>query len=142
MSSRMSRPELYMNVAHLYGRRSSCTRANVGVIAVRDGRIVAAGYCGAPSGQPHCIDVGCDVVDDHCVRTVHAEANMVAWAARTGISLAGCEAYGTHLPCLVCAQLIANAGIKRFIYREPYHDNLDLPKVRELLHVIDYRVAV
>lgn len=139
MSSRLSREKLFMHVAFLYGERSSCVRAKVGVVAVREGRIVAAGYCGAPQSQPHCLDVGCDLEDDRCVRTVHAEANLVAWAARTGTPLEGCEVYCTYYPCYTCAKLIANAiGSEGcFIYNNDYHDNDE--RVRSVLNVIPFQ---
>ena len=121
--SRLTRPELFMTVAELYGMRSSCPRANVGVVAVNEGRIVAAGYCGAPSGIVHCTDYGCTIVNDHCVNSVHAEANMIAWAARTGTCLLSTDVYCTHAPCLSCAQLMGNAGIKSLTWKFPYHDD-------------------
>lgn len=136
---RLSRPQLFMEVARLYGRRSSCPRASVGVVAVQAGRIVSAGYAGAPSGQPHCLDVGCRIVDDHCVRSVHAEANMVAWAARTGTSLEGSEIYCTHFPCLSCAKLVGNVGVQRFIYDQPYRIEEDYEYVISVLNVYEFK---
>jgi len=122
MSSRLTRTQLFYEIARLYGNRSSCPRAQVGVIAVREGRITAAGYVGAPSGLPHCLDVGCEIENGGCIRSVHAEANMIAWAAREGIPLRGTEVYCTHLPCLACAKLLANAGIKSLHYDIDYRD--------------------
>lgn len=128
-SERLSRGTLFMRVAHLYGQRSSCPRADVGVVAVREGRIVAAGYCGAPSGLEHCTEVGCDIgTDGGCERSVHAEANMIAWAARTGTALEACEVYCTMSPCYNCAKLLANAGIINLAYAQKYRniDGLEL----------------
>ena len=120
---RLSRPDLFMRVAHLYGQRSSCSRAQVGVTATREGRIVASGYVGAPHGQPHCIDVGCLIdPDGGCYRSVHAEANMIAWAARTGVPLLDTDIWCTHSPCLPCAKLLINAGIRSFTFTERYRD--------------------
>lgn len=119
--TRASRPELFMGVAELYAQRSSCLRANVGAVAVRDGRIVATGYVGAPAGMPHCFDVGCEIGSDGgCTRSVHAEANMIAWAARTGTALEGTTLWCTHLPCPTCAKLIGNAGIAAVIWKYAY----------------------
>lgn len=124
---RLSRPELFMAVAQLYAQRSSCLRANVGAVAVRDGRIVATGYVGAPKGLPHCYEVGCELEYGHCVRTIHAEANLIAWAARVGIELLDTSIYSTHAPCRVCARLLANAGIRELTYNEEYQPSgLDL----------------
>lgn len=109
-----------MEIAKLFGRRSSCPRAAVGCIAVLEGRIVASGYVGAPHGQPHCTEVGCLMRDGHCVRTIHAESNLIAWAARTGTSLLGTTVWCTHSPCVKCAQLLSNVGIKAFVFNERY----------------------
>lgn len=113
-----------MHIAYLFGQRSSCPRANVGAIAVRDGRIVASGYVGAPSGQPHCDEVGCELEMGHCVRTIHAEANLVAWAARVGTSLEGTHVWATHSPCRKCAQLLANAGVAWLHYHYLYDEDV------------------
>ena len=120
-----------MSVAYLFGRRSSCPRADVGCVATLEGRIVASGYVGAPSGQPHCFEVGCQMENGHCVRTIHAEANLVAWAARTGTSLAGARVWCTHSPCTRCAQLLANAGIKCLYWHHGY-DQFALEYLRKL----------
>lgn len=120
---RLSRPELFMRIAHLFGQRATCPRAQVGVVAVKDGRIVASGYNGAPSGMPHCFDVGCDMRDGHCARSVHAEANMVSWAARTGTPLEDTDIYCVYEPCETCAKLLINIGINSFSYNRAYGDH-------------------
>lgn len=126
-SERISRVELHMEMARLYGRRSTCPRADVGIVAIRDRRVVAAGYNGAPAGLPHCLDIGCDLVGGNCVRTTHAEANLVAWAARTGTPLEGTYAYCTWSPCYDCAKLLSNTGITGLIWEKEYHpDDVDL----------------
>src|SRR4030095_13483856 len=124
---RLSRPELFMRVAELYAQRSSCLRARVGAVAVRDGRIVATGYVGAPSGMKHCLDVGCDIgPDGGCIRSIHAEANLVAWSARTGTTLEGTEIYCTMACCYACAKLLLQAGIDEFVYVLDYRDRRGL----------------
>ena len=131
---RLSRPALFMQVAVLFGQRSSCPRADVGAVAVLDRRIIATGYVGAPSGLPHCDVVGCDIgPEGGCVRTIHAEANLITWAARTGTSLSGAVMYCTHAPCRNCAQLIANAGFKALVYGKLYRD----PRGLQLLRLLD-----
>lgn len=125
LTRRISREALFMEIASLYGKRSTCPRAQVGVLAVRDGRPVAAGYNGAPSGMPHCTEVGCDLTHEilsiegqahlpveHCIRAVHAEANLISWAAREGVKLHGTSLFITHDPCVACAKLLVNAGVK------------------------------
>jgi dCMP deaminase len=117
---RLERHDLYMEAARLYARRSSCRRAHVGAVAVREGRIVAAGYNGAPASQPDCYEADCIMLDSHCVRAVHAEANLIAWSARTGTPLLGTELYCTHAPCISCAKLILNAGVLFVTWENSY----------------------
>lgn len=96
----------------------TCKRSKVGALIVRDGRIITTGYNGSPPGEPHCLDVGCDMVDGHCIRTTHAEANAIAFAARHGISTLGATIYvygwitGGNLGiCHACNKLAKSAGI-------------------------------
>lgn len=115
-----------MEVARLFAYQSTCNRGQVGAVIVQDKRIVSCGYNGSPPGQPHCLDVGCDPPDG-CLRTIHAEANAILWAARHGTSLNGATMYATHAPCLTCAQAIAASGIKRFVYNRAYRlERLDV----------------
>lgn len=131
LPGRICRGELFMQVARLFGQRSTCPRGQVGAIATVDGRIVASGYVGAPPGQPHCEQVGCQMEDGHCVRTTHAEANLVSWAARQGNSLLHSSVYSTHAPCRACARLLYTAGVEMVAYAYDYQPNgLDL--LREL----------
>lgn len=124
---RLPREQLYMGIAQLMALRSTCPRASVGAVAVQDGRVVATGYNGAPAKEPHCLDVGCDIQrvgydeqhsdeECHCIRTVHAEANLIAWAARAGVALFGASMYTTHGLCLNCAKLAVNAGFSTINY--------------------------
>lgn len=133
---RVHRRALFFNIAKEFARRGTCTRLSVGAVACMDGRIVSSGYVGAPAGQPHCSEVGCEVVDGHCVRTIHAEANVVAFAARAGLSLKGTELYTTHRPCLSCSKLIVNSGIVEVFYDLDYGDESGV----ELLWNLDVRV--
>ena len=120
---RISRDYMYMEISRTLSLRSTCSRARVGALLVRDGRVVATGYSGAPSGMPHCTEVGC-LIGPHggCDRTVHAEANVIAFAARHGISSEGSTLYVTLSPCTQCAKLIINAGITHVVYDEEYRD--------------------
>ncbi len=121
MLTRLSRDDLLGNIAKLVARRSTCLRSSVGAVLAREGRIISMGYNGAPSGMPHCSVDTCGP-DEGCTRTVHAEANAIAFAAKTGIETDGSTLYTTHSPCNDCAKLLINAGIKRIIYWEKYRD--------------------
>ncbi len=124
MNPRPSWDEYFMGIALQVARRSTCSRAHVGAVVVRDRRILTTGYNGAPSGLPHCDDVGHLLVDGHCVRTIHAEQNAIVQAGYLGVSVRGSILYVTHQPCLTCAKLIINAGIHRVVYAGTYPDNL------------------
>jgi len=90
---------------------------------VRDNRIIAGGYNGSISGGDHCIDNGCYVVDNHCVRTIHAEMNALLQCSKYGIPVSESTLYVTHFPCLQCAKAIIQAGIERVIYATDYRNN-------------------
>ena len=122
---RVSRDELCMQMARLVANRGTCSRAQVGAIIARDGRVLATGYNGPPAGFPHCTDPdGCTDDDrsrpEGCLRAVHAEANAIAYSARHGIRTEGADLYCSHLPCRKCAELIINAGIRTLFYSEDY----------------------
>lgn len=117
---RPTKDEYFMLIAKLVGLRATCPRLRVGAVAVKDGYILATGYNGAPRNMEHCIDVGCLLVDGHCHRAVHAEQNVIAMAARKGISLEGATVYVTHFPCDTCFKLLINAGVKEIVYEEMY----------------------
>jgi len=120
---RISRAALYMAMAQLLAMRGTCTRARVGAVVVKDGRVISTGYVGSPSGTPHCIDVGCEIgPGGGCIRTVHAEANAIAFAAKYGIALEGSTMYCTLSSCRKCAELIINSGIKEVVYLNEYRD--------------------
>ncbi|HXF62656.1 MAG TPA: cytidine/deoxycytidylate deaminase family protein [Caldilineaceae bacterium] len=114
--------EYFMDIAFAVAERSTCDRAHVGSVLVRDRRILTTGYNGAPAGLPHCDDVGHLMVDGHCVRTLHAEQNAIIQAALHGVSIEGATAYVTHQPCLTCAKMLINAGIRRVVYAGNYPD--------------------
>lgn len=109
-----------MNIAATVATRSTCDRAAVGAVLVRDKRILTTGFNGSPAGLPHCDDAGHLMVDGHCVRTTHAEANAIIQAALHGISTRGAICYVTHFPCLGCTKMLINAGIQAIIYADAY----------------------
>lgn len=109
--ARITREEMLMEIASTVAKRGTCTRASVGAVLAVEGRIISIGYVGSPPGTPHCLDEGCILEDGGCVRTQHAEANAIAWAARMGIPTEGSTLYVTLAPCLPCAKMIVTAGI-------------------------------
>lgn len=119
---RASWNEYFMNIAEQVATRSTCGRKNVGAVIVRDKTILSTGYNGSLRSAPHCDEVGHDLENDHCVRTVHAEANAVAQAAKHGIRIDQSEIYVTASPCLTCFKLIANSGITKIYFKEFYRD--------------------
>jgi dCMP deaminase len=119
---RPSWDDYFMQIAFTVAQRSTCDRAHVGCVLVRDRRILTTGYNGAPAGLPHCDDVGHLLVDGHCVRTLHAEQNALIQAALHGVGTVGATAYVTHQPCLTCAKMLINAGVRRVVYAGNYPD--------------------
>lgn len=115
--------EYFIGIACKAAERSTCDRANVGCLLVRDNRILATGYNGSPSRTDHCDEVGHEMVEGHCVRTIHAEVNAVIQCAIHGISCKGATAYMTHAPCYECAKVLINAGIVRVVYTFDYRPN-------------------
>lgn len=113
----------YMDIAERTATRATCDRKHVGCVITVNKRIVAGGYNGSISGLEHCDDAGHEMVNGHCVRTIHAEANAVADAARRGVSLEHGTVYVTALPCWLCFKLLAQAGIRRIVYGEAYRYN-------------------
>jgi dCMP deaminase len=120
--TRVSWDEYFMNIAIQAATRSTCDRKHVGAVIVRDKTILSTGYNGSIRGLPHCDDIGHMMENDHCVATVHAEANAIIQAAKHGTSINGADIYVTASPCWDCFKLIANSGIKRIFYHEFYRD--------------------
>ena len=121
--SRVTWNEYFMAIAEQVASRSTCDRKHVGAVIVRDKTILSTGYNGSLRGAPHCDDAGHDIENGHCVRTVHAEANAVAQAAKNGVAIDGSEIYVTASPCLTCFKLVANCGIRTVYYKEFYRDD-------------------
>jgi dCMP deaminase len=108
----------------LASERATCPRMHCGCVLVKDRFVLATGYNGSPPGQPHCEDVGCLIVDNHCVRTNHAEINALVQAAIHGVNISGSTAYITNMSCTTCAKAMIAAGIKRVVVFSDYHDTL------------------
>ncbi|UUV99041.1 ComE operon protein 2 [Vagococcus luciliae] len=115
--------QYFMAQSLLLSLRSTCKRLSVGATIVRDRRIIAGGYNGSVTGDVHCIDEGCYLVDGHCVRTIHAEMNAILQCAKFGVETDGAEIYVTHFPCLQCTKMILQAGIKTIHYLKDYRND-------------------
>lgn len=129
---RPSWPEYFMAITKLVAKRSTCLRRSVGAILVKEKRILATGYNGAPAGVRHCEEVGC-VRENSSIpsgtrhelcRGIHAEQNVIIQAAYHGISIRDATLYCTNKPCVICSKMIINAGIKKIYYGEGYDDAL------------------
>ena len=122
MAERASWDEYFMNIARVVSSRSTCDRKFVGAVIVRDRTILSTGYNGSIRGMPHCTDAGHMMENDHCVATIHAEANAIIQAAKNGVMIDGAMVYVTASPCWNCFKQIANAGVRRIVYGEFYRD--------------------
>ena len=135
MSDRLTWDQYFMTITQQVAERSTCNRAKVGAVIVRDRNILATGYNGAPAGMPHCTEAGCLIyesktpygeVEQNCFRTIHAEINAIAQAAKNGSNIKDSSIYVTHTPCIHCIKVLVNTGIKRVYYESPYKlDTLD-----------------
>lgn len=132
MSIEQQRPswdDYFMTITRQVAERSTCVRAKVGAVIVRERSILATGYNGAPAGMPHCLEVGCLIyqsrtpngeTEENCFRTIHAEINAIAQAARNGTRIEEASIYVTHTPCIHCFKTLVNTGIKRIYYEKAY----------------------
>ena len=128
---RVSWGTYFMNIAKEVATRSTCDRKYVGAVIVREKTILSTGYNGSIKGLPHCDAAGHEMVDDHCIRTPHAEANAIVQAAKNGVEINQSEIYVTASPCYNCFKLIANAGIKTIYYGEFYREDRILEHAKE-----------
>lgn len=139
MSKRATWEEYFMNIAKEAATRSTCDRKHIGAVIVRDKTILSTGYNGSIRGMPHCDEVGHLMENDHCVATIHSEANAVLQAAKNGVMINDAEIYITASPCWTCFKMLANTGIKKVHYGEFYRDEriFDVAKKLgiELIHI-------
>jgi len=131
---RLTRPdsdEYFLKIASVVAERSTCRRHHVGAVAVRNKHILATGYNGAPSGLKDCLELGC-LRDElgipsgerqEICRGIHAEQNVIIQASLHGVSLDGSTIYATHTPCVLCAKMLVNAKIKRYVSFGRYNDD-------------------
>ena len=120
MPNRLSWQDYFMANAELISKRSTCDRAFVGAVLVKDKRIIATGYNGGVSETDNCNEVGHYMEDGHCIRTVHAEMNALIQCAKEGISTKNTEIYVTHFPCINCTKALLQAGIVKITYKANY----------------------
>ena len=114
----------FLKLAMLVSERATCPRMHVGCVLVKDKRILSTGYNGSIPGDGHCEDDGCMIVDNHCVRTIHAEMNAIIQCSIHGVNAQGATAYVTNMPCTNCAKALIAAGIKEVIIFSDYHNTL------------------
>lgn len=131
--------EYFLKIASVVAERSTCCRHHVGAVAVRNKHMLATGYNGAPSGLKDCLELGClrDELDipsgqrQEICRGIHAEQNVIIQASLHGVSLEGGTIYATHTPCVLCAKMLVNAKIKRFVSFGKYSDNAFIDLFKE-----------
>ena len=121
-AKRSSWERYFMKIAQQVATRSTCDRKHIGAVIVRDKTILSTGYNGSIRKLPHCDEVGHLMENEHCVRTVHAEANAIAQAAKNGVNVNQAEIYITASPCWTCFKLLANSGIIKVVFGEFYKD--------------------
>jgi dCMP deaminase len=138
----LTRPDIdeyFLKIASVVAERSTCRRHHVGAVAAKDKHILATGYNGAPAGLKDCLELGC-LRDERDIpsgtrheicRAIHAEQNVIIQAALHGVSLEGATIYCTHTPCVLCAKMLTNAKIRRFVSFGRYNDDAFLQLFRE-----------
>jgi dCMP deaminase len=136
------RPDLdsyFLKIASVVGERSTCRRHHMGAIAVRDKHILTTGYNGAPAGLKDCLELGClrdelgiaSGTRHEICRAIHAEQNVIIQAALHGVSIEGATIYCTHTPCVLCAKMLVNARIRRFVSFGRYADDTFIGMFKE-----------
>jgi dCMP deaminase len=136
---RPSWDEYFLELANLVAKRSTCLRRCVGAVLVKDKRILATGYNGAPRGLAHCLDIGClrDKLKipsgerHELCRALHAEQNALIQASLYGVSVRDSTLYATNQPCVICAKMLINAGIKEIVISDGYPDKMAMDFLKE-----------
>lgn len=130
--------EYFGEITKQVALRSTCVRKKVGAIIVKDKNIISTGYNGSIRGLEHCETVGCLMMEGHCTRTIHAEANAIIQAAKHGLMIDRAEIYISASPCFNCFKLIANSGITRIYFMEFYRDERIIEIAKKLnIELID-----
>ncbi|MCM8757769.1 MAG: cytidine/deoxycytidylate deaminase family protein [Candidatus Omnitrophica bacterium] len=142
MKEKIKRPswdEYFLEMAKLVAKRSTCLRRKVGAVAVKDKRILATGYNGAPSGLAHCIEIGClreklnipSGQRQELCRALHAEQNVIIQAVLYNVDLKGAKLYITNQPCVTCSKMLISCGIKEIVILDGYPDELAKKMLKE-----------
>jgi dCMP deaminase len=151
MSERLSWDQYFMTITRQVAERSTCLRAHIGAVIVRDKNILATGYNGSAAGLPHCTDAGCLIyksqtptgeTEENCFRTIHAEINAIAQAAKNGVPIRDASIYITHTPCIHCFKVLINTGIIRICYEKEYKVHTLEPLLQYTPHVRLERVIL
>ncbi|MEC8705072.1 MAG: cytidine/deoxycytidylate deaminase family protein [Asgard group archaeon] len=130
--------EYFGEITKQVALRSTCVRKKVGAIIVKDKNIISTGYNGSIRGLEHCETVGCLMMEGHCTRTIHAEANAIIQAAKHGLMIDRAEIYISASPCFNCFKLIANSGITKIYFMEFYRDERIIEIAKKLdIELID-----
>jgi dCMP deaminase len=137
--NRLDTDEYFLKVASVVAERSTCRRHHIGAVAVRSKHILATGYNGAPSGASDCLELGClrdemkipSGTRHEICRGIHAEQNVIIQAGLHGVSLEGSTVYCTHTPCVLCAKMLVNAKVERFVSFGSYNDDSFIKLFRE-----------
>ena len=139
MDKRISPDEYFLKIASVVAERSTCRRHHIGAIAVRNKHILATGYNGAASGLKDCLELGClrdqqkinSGTHQEICRAIHAEQNVIIQSSLHGVTLESCTVYCTHTPCIICAKMLVNAKIKRYVTFAEYSDNAFIELFKE-----------
>jgi dCMP deaminase len=147
---RPSWDEYFLKLAMLVSERATCPRMHCGCVLVKDKRILSTGYNGSIPGDVHCEDAGCYIVDNHCIRTIHAEMNAILQCSSHGINTQGATAYVTNMPCTNCAKALITAGIRQVVIFSDYHNtqaeeffkvaNVDIVRLQIPGNLIEYNI--
>jgi dCMP deaminase len=139
IKKRLEIDEYFLKIASVVAERSTCRRHHIGAVAVRDKHILATGYSGAPAGAKDCLELGClrdelgiaSGTRQEICRAIHAEQNVIIQAGLHGVSLGGSTVYCTHTPCILCAKMLVNARIARFVSFGKYSDDTFIELFKE-----------
>ncbi len=144
---RLDIDEYFLKIASVVAERSTCRRHHIGAVAVKNKHILTTGYSGAPAGAKDCLELGClrdelgiaSGTRQEICRAIHAEQNVIIQAGLHGVSLGGSTVYCTHTPCVLCAKMLVNARIARFVSFGKYNDDTFIELFKEAGIKVDIR---